>query len=98
MSDSLVFFCFSAVNASHVDSNCININHQLQNQNYYDSDRQCQVYFPTYYPDGDYYFFFDGTWNYGIFGQPWRNEIIIMGKELIKRFEKNKEKLGLELY
>lgn len=68
------------------------------NYNYYDSDRQCQVYFPTYYPDGDYYFFFDGTWNYGIFGQPWRNEIIIMGKELIKRFEKNKEKLGLELY
>ena len=56
------------------------------------------MYFPTYYPDGDYYFFFDGTWNYGIFGQSWRNEIIIMGKELIKRFEKNKEKLGLELY
>lgn len=26
------------------------------NYNYYDSDRQCQVYFPTYYPDGDYYF------------------------------------------
>lgn len=26
------------------------------NYNYYDPDRQCQVYFPTYYPDGDYYF------------------------------------------
>lgn len=24
--------------------------------NYNDSDRQCQVYFPTYYPNGDYYF------------------------------------------
>ena len=65
------------------------------NYNYYDSDRKCQVYFPTYYPDGDYYFFFDSTWNCGIFGHPWRNEIIVMGAELIKRFEKNKEKLGL---
>ena len=65
------------------------------NYNYYDPDRQCQVYFPTYYPDGDYYFFIDSTWNCGIFGHPWRNEIIVMGKELIKRFEKNKGRLGL---
>ena len=65
------------------------------NYNYYDPDRQCQVYFPTYYPDGDYYFFIDSTWNCGIFGHPWRNEIIVMGKELIKMFEKNKGRLGL---
>ncbi|MFR3443812.1 DUF2716 domain-containing protein [Coprococcus aceti] len=37
----------------------------------------------------------DISMNCGIFGHPWRNEIIVMGKELIKRFEKNKEILGL---
>ena len=68
------------------------------NYNYYDPDRQCQVYFPTYYPDGDYYFFIDSTWDCGIFGHPWRNEIIVTGKELIKRFEKNKGRLRLLRY
>jgi hypothetical protein len=37
----------------------------------------------------------DISMNCGIFGHPWRNEIIVMGKELIKRFEKNREILGL---
>lgn len=26
--------------------------------NFYDEERDCYVYFPTYYPDGDYYFFY----------------------------------------
>ena len=37
----------------------------------------------------------DISMNCGIFGHPWRNEIIVTGKELIKRFEKNKGRLGL---
>ena len=56
---------------------------------YYDAVRKCNMYFPTYYPNGDYYLFFDKGWNYGIFGHPWKKEIIVMGKELIDRFENN---------
>lgn len=29
---------------------------------YYDYGRKCQVYFPTYYPNGDYHLFFDKDW------------------------------------
>jgi hypothetical protein len=53
------------------------------------------VYFPTYYPNGDYYFFFDKEWKYGLFGHPWRNQIIVIGKELIDMFEKNKNILNV---
>lgn len=63
--------------------------------NYYDDKRDCQVYFPTYYPDGDHYFFFDAEWKYGIFGHPWRHEIVVIGEKLINKFEANKEYLGI---
>lgn len=66
------------------------------NYEYYDFDRECQVYFPTYYPNGDYHFFMDKEWKYGIYGHPWRNEIIVMGKELVEKFESNLETLGLK--
>ena len=38
----------------------------------------------------------DKEWKYGIFGHPWRNEIIVMGKELLEKFESNLETLGLK--
>lgn len=57
---------------------------------YYDQDREVQVYFPSYYPNGDYHIFLSKDWSYGLFGHPWRNEIYIFGKELINEF-KNKE-------
>lgn len=63
---------------------------------YYDADRNFQVYFPTYYPNGDYYFFFDTEWKYGLFGHPWRHEIVVMGKELIELFENKKNELGID--
>lgn len=53
------------------------------------------MYFPTYYPNGDYHLFFDPDWNYGIFGNPWKKEIIIMGKILIEKFESNKTNLNI---
>ena len=64
--------------------------------NYYDEKRDCNVYFPTYYPDGDYYFFFNHSFNLGIFGHPWRKEIKVMGKNLIDLFEENRVYLDLE--
>ena len=61
----------------------------------YDSDRKCQVYFPTYYPNGDYHFFVDKEWKYGLFGHPWEHEIVVMGEMLIEMFEKEKVSLGI---
>ena len=62
---------------------------------YYDSSRKCQVNFPTYYPKGDYHLFFNSQWNYGLFGNPWKNEIIIMGRKLIEKFEDKKSILNI---
>jgi hypothetical protein len=53
------------------------------------------VYFPSYYPNGDYYFFGDAEWKYGLFGHPWLNEIIVSGEELIRLFEENSQALGI---
>ena len=62
---------------------------------YHDDVRNCNVYFPHYYPDGDYYFFVDPQWKYGIFGHPWLKQIIAFGKELIERIDSHAEMLGL---
>lgn len=64
---------------------------------YHDSGRDCEVYFPTYYPDGDYYFFISKDWSAGLFGNPWRKELIVTGEELITAIEKNCSALGLKL-
>ena len=58
---------------------------------YYDKNRQVEVYFPSYYPDGDYHMFLSKDWSYGMFGHPWKSEIYIFGKKIINEF-KNKEK------
>ena len=63
----------------------------------YDSDRKCQVYFPTYYPNGDYHFFVDKEWKYGLFGHPWKHEIVVMGEKLIEMFEKEKVRLEFKI-
>ncbi len=65
---------------------------------YYDSERNCNVCFPEYYPDGDYHFFVSMDWSFGLFGHPWRKELIVAGEKLITVIEKNKEALGLERY
>lgn len=44
---------------------------------YYDEERGCNVYFPNFYPDGDYYFFLDPEWRYGVFGHPWLKQIAV---------------------
>lgn len=63
---------------------------------YYDEERQCNVYFPSYYPNGDFHFFISKDWRYGMLGHPWRKEIYVFGKELIELFVEVCEKLKLE--
>ena len=61
-----------------------------------DSIRDFMVYFPEYYPNGDYHFFTDPEWKYGMYGHPWLREMAVTGGELIRLFEENAGKLGLK--
>lgn len=45
-------------------------------------------YFPTYYPNGVYHLFIAKDWTYGMLGHPWKQEIVVWGKELIEQFDK----------
>ena len=62
---------------------------------FYDTERDCNVYFPSYYPDGDYHFFASFDWKIGLYGHPWRKEIIVVGEKLIHEFEKVQGMLGI---
>ena len=50
--------------------------------------------FPSFYPDGDYYFFIDENLKFGYLGHPWRKEVWIFGDVLVKEFEKIYSALG----
>ena len=63
---------------------------------YYDLERDCSVYFPTYFPDGDYHFFISKDWSVGLFGHPWRNELIVTGSALRKEIAKSADDLKIE--
>lgn len=69
--------------------------HIPANFEFYDESRNCNVYFPTYYPDGDYYFFFDRDYKIALFGHPWLKEIIVLGKELIQKFDSHLNELKI---
>ena len=62
---------------------------------FFDAERDCNVCFPCYYPDGDFHFFLSADWQLGLFGHPWQAEIYVMGNELIAAFEAQKDLLGL---
>ena len=71
--------------------------HEYMNfpRQWYDESRDVNVYFPSYYPDGDYYFFIAKDFSYGLLGHPWRDEIYIFGDELMELFEANKDALNI---
>ena len=62
---------------------------------YHDDVRDSNVYFPHFYPDGDYYFFVDPQWKYGLFGHPWLKQIAVFGDELIDHVDRHAEMLGV---
>ena len=62
---------------------------------YYDVDRNCNVYFPSFFPNGDYHFFVDPEGKYAVYGHPWIGEIVVCGQELINCFEANRKELAL---
>lgn len=62
---------------------------------YHDNNRNCEVYFPSYYPNGEYNFFISKDFSYGLFGHPWRKEIYVFGDVLINKFERQKDNLNI---
>jgi len=62
---------------------------------FYDAVQNCNVYFPSYYPDGDYHFFASFDWSLGLYGHPWKKEIIVVGEKLIEEFEKARSVLNI---
>jgi len=54
------------------------------------------AYFPSYYPDGDYYFFIASDFSFGYLGHPWQNKVWIFGEKLIYEFNKVAYQIGFE--
>lgn len=52
------------------------------------------AYFPSFIPDGDYYFFIDEFFEFGYLGHPWRQEIWAFGDKLIEKIEEVYQTLG----
>ena len=52
------------------------------------------AYFPSFYPDGDYYFFIDSKFENGYLGHPWRQEVWIFGMSLINEIKKIEDVLN----
>lgn len=62
---------------------------------FYDAERNCNVYFPSYYPNGDYHFFVSFDWLIGLYGHPWKQEILVVGESLIQEFGKAQTMLNI---
>ena len=52
------------------------------------------AYFPSFFPDGDYYFFIEENFRFGYLGHPWRQEIWVWGEKLIARMNEIYSALG----
>ncbi len=52
------------------------------------------VYFPTFYPDGDYYFFVAKDFSWGYLTHPWLKRVYIFGDSLKEHFERIADEIG----
>lgn len=53
-----------------------------------------RAYFPTYYPNGDYYFFINEDFSFGYLSHPWQEKVWIFGEKLIEEFSLIEKQLG----
>ena len=62
---------------------------------WYDNALKANMYFPTYYPDGDYYFFVAKDLSFGWLGHPWQNKLILFGNKMLHLLDGYESRLGL---
>ena len=58
------------------------------------NDGQYHPYLPSFYPDGDYYFYIDENFRFGYLGHPWRQEVWAFGADMIKELDEAFERFG----
>lgn len=54
------------------------------------------VYFPKYYPDGDYYFFIAKDFSWGYLTHPWLREAYVFGEPIKNIIKENALELGFK--
>lgn len=59
-------------------------------------EEECNAYFPSLYPDGDYSFFLHECFEFGYLGHPWRQEVWVFGDKIISKIDKLYKILGWE--
>ncbi|MDE7478828.1 MAG: DUF2716 domain-containing protein [Lachnospiraceae bacterium] len=64
----------------------------VEDEQYWDGGYN--AYFPSFYPNGDYYFFIDQDFENGFLGHPWRQEVWVFGTRLCAEIKKIYQKLG----
>ena len=55
--------------------------HMLETDDY-------NIYFPNFYPDGDYYFFIAKDFSWGYFTHPWKQQLWVFGKDMVEEIKK----------
>lgn len=51
--------------------------------------------FPTYYPNGDYYFFVAKDLSFGWLGHPWQNKLILFGDRMLHLLDGYESQLNI---
>lgn len=46
------------------------------------------IYFPDFYPDGDYHFFIAKDFSWGYFTHPWTQELWVFGEDMVEEIKK----------
>ena len=60
-----------------------------------DKAQSADLYFPTYHPDGNHYFFVAKDLSFGWFGHPWQKRLILFGDRLLHLLDGYEAQLGL---
>ena len=64
-------------------------NPQYQNGGYH-------AYFPSFYPDGDYYLFLEKNFKWGYLGHPWQQKVWVFGERLMEKMENISKEIGFK--
>ncbi|MDR1131764.1 MAG: DUF2716 domain-containing protein [Oscillospiraceae bacterium] len=54
------------------------------------------IYFPEFYPNGDYYFYISTDFSWGYLSHPWQKSVFIFGDKLKKQIDIRSKQLGFK--
>lgn len=66
--------------------------HQME---WRDEALKVNMYFPTYYPNGDYYFFVAKDLSFGWLGHPWQKKLFLFGDRMLHLLDGYEYQLGI---